>query len=195
MRGRHRANAGRPGWRRKCERTLSLDIRELARLGCLGSGGGPFGWHWIFLQTRTESVELGMQPTRERLQLEYRMGAQWRRESIPIDHIACHFGGSRPWLRLPLLRASARRDTRGSRSIACSPAGTASLARGWRLSMRNVPVRAGHVHRVREDRDTAIGAASTFPRSADEALGTTAHRCVNTLSTTSSTLTGGSYVP
>jgi hypothetical protein len=29
------------------------------------------------------------------------MGGEWRRESILIDYVACHFGGSRPLFRCP----------------------------------------------------------------------------------------------
>ena len=111
MKGGYRANAGRSGWRRKIERTLSLDIRELARLGCLRPGADPLGWHWLHLQTRTESVDLGVQPRAERLELSYRlnspnlekgaMGGEWRRESILLDHTPCHYGGCRPWFRCP----------------------------------------------------------------------------------------------
>jgi len=101
MKGGYRANAGRPGWRRKIERTLALDVRELAKLGYLRPGGDPLGWHWIFLQTRAESVELGVQPHAERLELSYRRGEEWRRESVRLDRVPCHFGGSRPLFRCP----------------------------------------------------------------------------------------------
>jgi hypothetical protein len=29
------------------------------------------------------------------------MGGEWRRESILVDHVGCHFGGSRPLFRCP----------------------------------------------------------------------------------------------
>jgi len=36
--GRSRYGAGRPGWRRKCEHLLGLDVRSLAREGLLRNG-------------------------------------------------------------------------------------------------------------------------------------------------------------
>src|SRR3569623_1860609 len=45
MRGGSRYGAGRPGWRRKCEQSQALDIRQLHRRKLLYPGAW-FSWKW-----------------------------------------------------------------------------------------------------------------------------------------------------
>jgi hypothetical protein len=42
--GGSRYGAGRPGWRRRCETMLSLDVRKLRRHGTLRPGTYAWGW-------------------------------------------------------------------------------------------------------------------------------------------------------
>src|SRR5215472_1593559 len=44
--GGSRFGAGRPGWRRKCEHLLALDVRVLARRGRLAPGMS-YSWAWL----------------------------------------------------------------------------------------------------------------------------------------------------
>ena len=44
-RGGWRYGAGRPGWRRKCEQSLALDIRQLHKKRLL-SPGIRYSWKW-----------------------------------------------------------------------------------------------------------------------------------------------------
>jgi len=46
-------------------------------------------------------MALGVQPHAKRLELSYRRAGEWRRPSILLERVPCHFGGSRPWFRCP----------------------------------------------------------------------------------------------
>lgn len=101
--GGSRYGAGRPGWRRKCEHLLRLDIRALSREGYLRPGlsltrqwsrdGEPVGT--IGLRIASDHVRLmytwtprGSDPQ----QFDY---------PVRIDRTPCRYGGSRPWFHCP----------------------------------------------------------------------------------------------
>jgi hypothetical protein len=102
-RGGSRYGAGRPGWRRKCEHSLPLDIRALHRRGRLVPGTS-FSWSWtrdgepygnISLASRENSVQLWYMWTpsgREPQRMVY---------DVCIERTPCQYGGSRPWFRCP----------------------------------------------------------------------------------------------
>ena len=101
--GGSRYGAGRPGWRRKCEDSLALDVRRLHRSGRL-LPGTSCGWYWsrdgercgnIGINSHANHVEFvytrtleGCEPVRFRY-------------DVHIERTACRFGGSRSWFRCP----------------------------------------------------------------------------------------------
>ena len=98
--GGQRYGAGRPGWRRKCEQLISLDIRQLHRRGLLRPGSA-FSWHWSRGGEPSGSISVCAEP--ESLSLDYRWTPRGgepipRVTSFLISHTNCHFGGLRPWL-------------------------------------------------------------------------------------------------
>jgi hypothetical protein len=99
--GGSRYGAGRPGWRRKCEHLLSLDVRQLHRRRLLRPGSS-FGWYWS--RGGEPSGNVSVRIDHEGLTLDY----QWtpssrepvgRRTTFLISQTNCHFGGIRNWLR------------------------------------------------------------------------------------------------
>jgi hypothetical protein len=99
--GGSRYGAGRPGWRRKCEHLVSLDVRQLHRKGLLNTGSS-FSWHWSRGGEPSGSLSARIEP--ESLTLSY----QWtpsggdplaRSTKFRLSHTNCHFGGVRHWLR------------------------------------------------------------------------------------------------
>ena len=101
--GGSRFGAGRPGWRRKCEHLLALDVRVLARRERLAPGMS-YSWAWsrgdelagnIRIQTGTDHVRLIYTCT------PYGSDSQACDYSVRIERTPCHFGGSRPWFRCP----------------------------------------------------------------------------------------------
>ena len=101
--GGSRWRAGRPGWRRKCEHLLGLDVRRLAREGRL-CPGSTFGRHWsrggepsgnITVTVGDGYVRLCYRLTpygQEPLEFDYQVG---------LARTPCHYGGSRPWFVCP----------------------------------------------------------------------------------------------
>ena len=101
--GGSRYGAGRPGWRRKCEHLVSLDVRLLNRRGLLRPGS-LFGWHWTRGGKPSGDVSVWVEPERLTLTLSY----QWtpsggervaRGTSFELASTNCHFGGVRHWFR------------------------------------------------------------------------------------------------
>lgn len=103
MRGGNRYGAGRPGWRRKCEYSLPLDVRRLHRKQLL-SPGTSFGWHWSRDGDRIGSI--GVTAMETALRLSYTRtpsGSDPKRfeYDVSIERTPCRYGGSRPWFRCP----------------------------------------------------------------------------------------------
>src|SRR5262245_56821253 len=101
--GGSRYGAGRPGWRRKCEHSLALDVRRLHARGCL-EPGSSWGWHWsrdgerggdIGFTVYPSTVELSYARTRED------ENRQTFRYHVPLERTPCRFGGCRTWFRCP----------------------------------------------------------------------------------------------
>jgi hypothetical protein len=92
--------AGRPGWRRKCEHLVSLDIRQLHRRRLLRPGS-IFGWYWN--RDGEPSGNVSVRIEHESLTLNY----QWtpsggesvgRSTTFRLSQTNCYFGGVRSWL-------------------------------------------------------------------------------------------------
>lgn len=100
-RGGVRYGAGRPGWRRKCENSLALDLRILRRRGRLAAGQS-FPWSWsrdgepcgsIAVSVLEHSIRLSYVwtgPGDERVSRAYEMA---------LERTPCPFGGARIWFR------------------------------------------------------------------------------------------------
>src|SRR5262252_2581060 len=101
--GGSRYGAGRPGWRRKCEHLLGLDVRVLARRGHLvpgmyfslqwSRGGEPAGN--VGIETASDHVRRAYTWT------PYGSDLQQIDCSVRLMRTRCHLGGSRPWFRCP----------------------------------------------------------------------------------------------
>lgn len=100
--GGARYGAGRPGWRRKCEYSLPLDIRRLQRRGLLRCGS-VFGWHWSADDEPCGNIGLAVSDASVRLSYVWTPGDERHelRYDVRIDRTPCHFGGSRSWFRCP----------------------------------------------------------------------------------------------
>jgi hypothetical protein len=101
--GGYRYGAGRPGWRRKCEQSLPLDIRRLKAKGLLRPGQW-FRWTWSADGERVGDI--GVSVGSHHLELTYRWtpyGSPARdiRCDVPFAWTPCHFGGSRQWFACP----------------------------------------------------------------------------------------------
>jgi hypothetical protein len=99
--GGSRYGAGRPGWRRKCENLVSLDIRRLHRRGLLRPGSS-FNWYWFRGSEPSGNVSVRIEP--ETLTLDYQWtprggGPASKSTSFSIAQTNCHFGGLRHWIR------------------------------------------------------------------------------------------------
>lgn len=103
MRGGHRYRAGRPGWRRKCEDLLRLDIRVLHRKGRLNAGQ-YFGWYWFRDDERF--AEIGIRTCSQSLELIYTWSPRGHeprpiRCRVVLTRTPCRFGGERQWFICP----------------------------------------------------------------------------------------------
>lgn len=105
--GGSRYGAGRPGWKRKAEASLALDIRHIARKGLFRPGA--FSWTWTNTHTgeHTNSVGVRVPDDKSRVILNYQWtpyggDAQSVECSLWIDQTACNYGGSRPWFLCPV---------------------------------------------------------------------------------------------
>jgi len=104
-RGGTRYGAGRPGWHRKAEASLSLDVRRLARMDYLRPGTS-YGWTWR--DSYGDVVgRLGVNvPDPFHLLLSYRWtpyggDSQHVFCNVPLCRTPCNYGASRVWFRCP----------------------------------------------------------------------------------------------
>jgi hypothetical protein len=100
--GGARYGAGRPGWRRKCEHTLPLDIRRLHRKGLLRTGA-VFGWRWSSDDEPRGNIGIAVSDSSACLSYIWTPGDERRemRYDVRIDRTPCYFGGLRSWFRCP----------------------------------------------------------------------------------------------
>jgi hypothetical protein len=102
-RGGSRWGAGRPGWRRRCEHVLALDVRRLHRRGALMIGASS-SWRWSYDGEPFGSI--GVTGGIDRVRLAYvraREGGEPEHfgYDIPVTRTPCHFGGHRDWFVCP----------------------------------------------------------------------------------------------
>ena len=100
--GGWRYGAGRPGWRRKLEACLRLDIRQIACKGLL-TPGTRTSWRWTNSYTGEETGSVGMKVAEGRIVLDYAVGEDRKPVQFPIylTSTPCHYGGARPWFICP----------------------------------------------------------------------------------------------
>lgn len=101
--GGFRFGAGRPGWRRKCEHLLHLDIRILARGGRLRP---KTYWNWRWTLGGEPSGDITTVTTNDQVRFLYSVTPDGgTRQAMDytawIDRTPCRYGGSRPWFRCP----------------------------------------------------------------------------------------------
>ncbi len=104
-RGGLRYGAGRPGWHRKAEASLSLDVRRLARLGYLRAGMS-YGWTWRDGYGDVVGTIAVAVPDACRVLLSYRWtpyAGEPQRVccSVPLCRTRCNYGASRVWFTCP----------------------------------------------------------------------------------------------
>lgn len=104
-RGGMRFGAGRPGWHRKAEASLSLDVRRLARDGLL-QPGSSFGWTWRNNYGEVLGAIRVTVPDVCGVALSYRWtpyGGESRSVlcHVPLCRTPCNYGASRVWFRCP----------------------------------------------------------------------------------------------
>lgn len=98
--GGWRLGAGRPGWRRKLEHCLVLDVRRLARVGLLFPHRWT-SWRWKWDSSGEESGSVGIRGGKEAITLEYQQKGDPVSFPIRLTYTPCNFGGSRPWFICP----------------------------------------------------------------------------------------------
>ncbi len=136
--GGMRCGAGRPGWRRKAESCLRLDVRELARRDMLR--GGHFGWHWTNTSTGERVGSISVWVRQHDMELTYSANDQPVAQTISLERTPCPFGGSRPWLRCGQCHRRVAVVFYGGRLFACrlcsrvaySSQSEDAIGRGWR---------------------------------------------------------------
>jgi len=103
--GGERYGAGRPGWRRKCEQTYSLDIRRLHQRQRL-EPHLTYSWAWSRGGERSGEIAVYVNDQGNGLTLRY----QWTPYGYEARSIACiasivrtrcNYGGFRPWFVCP----------------------------------------------------------------------------------------------
>jgi len=104
-RGGMRYGAGRPGWHRKAEASLSLDVRRLARMDCLRPGTS-YGWTWRDGYGDVVGNARITVPDTCRVLLSYRWtpyGGESQHVccNVPLCRTPCNYGASRVWFRCP----------------------------------------------------------------------------------------------
>lgn len=98
-RGGSRYGSGRPGWHRKAEHCLRLDVRDLHRRKLLR--GGYFGWQWRNAETGKELGSIGITVQEGALKLQFSADGSPCEQLVPLSRTPCNFGGSRLWFRCP----------------------------------------------------------------------------------------------
>ena len=103
-RGGSRTGAGRPGWRRKCEHSIALDIRDLQRRQLLRPG---HRFQWTLTTTLGDPAgSVGITAYDWSLTLSYPWtppgGDPQRIEcELRFARTPCNYGGTRPWFICP----------------------------------------------------------------------------------------------
>jgi hypothetical protein len=98
--GGERYGAGRPGWRRKCEYSLPLDIRQLVKRKLL-MPGLTYGWNWSSGTEPAGSVGVRVESDRVILSYQRTGTGKSQQSSLWLDRCAGGYGARRmfacPW--------------------------------------------------------------------------------------------------
>ena len=86
---------GRPGWRRKVDQCLPLDLRQLKAHGRL-QAGAEFSWEWVRDGEPFATIHIAVDPLG--LTLSYRSAQLDVVHRVELAWTACPFGGQRAWL-------------------------------------------------------------------------------------------------
>lgn len=102
MRGGYRYNAGRPGWRRKCEHMLRFDLRQLTKKGRVAADQS-YGWYWFRDDERIASISVRTVPDALLLDYTWMLDGQPRSITCRVDlaQTPCTLGGCRSWFVCP----------------------------------------------------------------------------------------------
>lgn len=95
--------SGRNWGKRTVDDQRSLDVRRLARDGCL-KPGMAVTWHWLQRGELVSSINFFVQSDRVWMTYKHQeRGGEWQNMCYPItlDRTACHLGGERVWWRCP----------------------------------------------------------------------------------------------
>lgn len=94
--GGSRYGAGRPGWRRKCERSMPFDIRQLMRRDLL-SPGQSYRWNWSSGADRVRSINVRVEADQVVLSCRHTSHGepQWTDHTLLIQHCAGGYGSRR----------------------------------------------------------------------------------------------------
>lgn len=146
--GGSRYGAGRPGWRRKAESCLRLDVRDLARRKLLGLGS--FSWTWTNSYTGEQAGSISIRVSGHNLSLNYSANGWPVSQTIGLERTACPFGGFRAWMRCGQCYRRVAVVYFGGREFACrrcsrvaySSQSEDSLGRAWRRQ-RKLEARLG----------------------------------------------------
>lgn len=103
--GGKRPGSGRPGWRRKCETMLYLDVREWARRGWLVSGHKG-SQYWKRGEELIGSIQFFVNAGSVRLSYARCIPGSGESETmcygVRLDRTVCaNIGGTRTWFRCP----------------------------------------------------------------------------------------------
>jgi hypothetical protein len=100
---------GSGGWNASGRATVgsvvSLDANRMQREGCLRAGWSG-GWQWSRDGEKSGTDRIGLRIEADCVVMRYRVSAAdgpWQEivETVPIERVACGFGGSRAYLRCP----------------------------------------------------------------------------------------------
>jgi len=85
------------------ERCRQIDVNRLHREGCLAPG---WTGHWRWHRNGEQVGVIGLRSEGEALVLTYKVsiaGGDWEdiRERVPVEHVACTLGGTRPYFLCP----------------------------------------------------------------------------------------------
>lgn len=141
--GGRRHGAGRPGWRRKCEDCLPLDIRQIKARRRLYAGANC-SWQWT---VEGEPIgAIGLTVDHGGLRLRYRVDGASMAQRIEFTWTPCPFGGRRTWLLCPNCRRRCAIvygvDSRGRFScrscllLAYSSEAEDTVTRSWRKQLK-----------------------------------------------------------
>jgi hypothetical protein len=141
--GGRRFRAGRPGWRRKCEEVLPLDIRQLKsdRRLCAGNVST---WEWSCEGEPLGAVRVTVDA--QGLALNYSVAQRKIEQRIEFAWTQCNFGGRRAWFACPRCRRrcailygidlGGRFSCRLCMGLAYSCESEGSIKRFWRMQLK-----------------------------------------------------------